>query len=63
MTDLTPDILAIATELEAPTDEELDEFVVFWWGPDTDERTVTDVIEGGSMAAFVRAALERWGQR
>ena len=48
---------------EPPTDEELDEFVVFWWGPDTDERTVTDVIEGGSMAAFARAALHRWGQR
>ena len=45
-----------------PTDDELDEFVVFWWGSDTDERTVTDVIEGGSMAAFARAALERWGK-
>ena len=47
---------------EPPTDEELDEFVVFWWGADTDERTVTDVIEGDSMAAFARAALERWGK-
>ena len=47
---------------EPPTDEELDEFVVFWWGPDTDERTVTDITEGGSMAAFARAALERWGK-
>ena len=45
---------------EPPTDDELDEFVVFWWGADTDERTVTDVIEGDSMAAFARAALERW---
>jgi hypothetical protein len=46
----------------APTDEELDEFAVFWWGSDTDERTVTDVIECCSMAAFARAALAKWGQ-
>ena len=46
---------------EPPTDEEIDEFVVFWWGADTDERTITDVIEGDSMAAFARASLERWG--
>jgi len=45
----------------APTDEELDEFAVFWWGPDTDERTVTDVIECCSMTAYVRAVLARWG--
>jgi hypothetical protein len=45
----------------APTDEELDEFVVFWWGSDTDERTVTDVIECCSMTAFARAVLARWG--
>ena len=44
-----------------PTDEELDEFGVFWWGSDTDERTVTDVIECCSMAAFARAVLARWG--
>ena len=48
---------------EPPTDEELDEFVVFWWGAYTDESTVTDVIEDDNMAAFARAALERWGQR
>lgn len=47
---------------KSPTDEELDEFVVFWWGSDTDERTVTDVIECGNMTAFVRAALERLGK-
>ena len=47
---------------ELPTDEEIDEFVVFWWGADTDERTVTDVIEGGNMTAFARAAFERWGK-
>ena len=49
------------TKPEPPTDEELDEFVVFWWGAYTDESTVTDVIEDDSMAAFTRAALKRWG--
>jgi hypothetical protein len=45
----------------APTDEELDEFAVFWWGSDIDERTVTDVIECCSMTAYARAVLARWG--
>ena len=40
------------------TDDEFDELATFWWGPDTDERTVTDVIECGSMAAFARYVLE-----
>jgi hypothetical protein len=44
----------------APTDEELDEFAVFWWGSDTDERTVTDVIECCSMTAYAHAVLARW---
>ena len=47
---------------EPPTDEELDEFVVFWWGAYTDESTVTDVIEDDNMAAFARAAFERWSK-
>lgn len=47
---------------EPPTDEELDEFVAFWWGAHTDECTVTDVIEDDNMAAFTRAALEMWGR-
>jgi len=45
----------------APTDEELDELAVFWWGLDIDERTVTDVIECCSMTAYARAVLARWG--
>lgn len=53
---------ALAEQQVRPTDEELDEFAVFWWGPDTDERTATDVIECGSMAAFARAVLAKWGQ-
>jgi hypothetical protein len=52
---------ALAEDPVGPTDEELDEFAVFWWGSDTDERTVTDVIECGSMTAFARAVLARWG--
>ena len=62
-----PDVIlraraALAEDPVGPTDEELDEFAVFWWGSDTDERTVTDVIECCSMAAFARAVLARWGQ-
>ena len=48
---------ALAEQPVGLTDEELDEFAVFWWGPDTDERTATEVIECGSMAAFARAVL------
>jgi hypothetical protein len=47
-------------EPEEPTDEDLDEFAVFWWGSDTDERTVTDVIECCSMTAYAHAVLARW---
>jgi len=54
--------VALAEQPVGPTDDELDEFAVFWWGSDTDERTVTDVIECCSMAAFARAVLARWGQ-
>jgi hypothetical protein len=46
---------------EGPTDEDLDEFALFWWGSDTDQRTVTDVIECCSMAAYARAVLTKWG--
>jgi len=49
-------------EPQGPTDEELDEFAVFWWGSDTDERGVSDVIECGSITAFARAVLARWGR-
>ena len=48
---------------ELPTFDELEEFVIFWWGADNDERTVTDVIESGSMAAFSEAILTRWGHQ
>jgi hypothetical protein len=53
---------ALAEQPVLPTDEELDEFAVFWWGSDTDERTVTDVIECCSMTAYAHAVLARWGQ-
>jgi len=48
---------------ELPTFDELEEFVIFWWGADNDERTVTDVIESGSMVAFSEAILARWGHQ
>ena len=49
-------------EPQGPTDEELDEFAIYWWGSEIDERSVSDVIECGSMAAYARAALTRWGR-
>lgn len=49
-------------EPQRPTDEELDEFTIYWWGSETDERSVSDVIECGSMAAYARAVLARWGR-
>ena len=42
------------------TDEDLGEFATYWFGSNTDERTVTDVLEDGSLVAFVRA-LSSWG--
>jgi hypothetical protein len=42
-------------EPQGPTDEELDEFAIYWWGSETDERSVSDVIESGSMTAYARA--------
>jgi hypothetical protein len=53
---------ALAEQPVGATDEELEEFTVFWWGSDTDELTVTDVIECFSMAAFARAVLAKWKQ-
>jgi hypothetical protein len=43
----------------APTDEELDEFAIYWWGSEIDERSVSDVIECGSMTAYALAILAR----
>jgi hypothetical protein len=57
---LTRVTAALSQPEPAPTDEELDEFAVFWWGSDTDERTVADVIECCSMTAYARAVLARW---
>ena len=49
-------------EPQGPTDEELDEFAIYWWGSETDESLVSDMIEFGSMAAYARAVLARWGR-
>jgi hypothetical protein len=49
-------------EPQGPTDQELDEFAIYWWGSETDERSVSDVIECGSMAAYARAVLARFGR-
>jgi len=41
------------------TDDDLDEFSTFWWGPDTDNLTVAEAIENGQMTAFIRA-MSTW---
>ena len=46
-----------------PTDDDLDELALFWWGPDTDERTVSEVIEEGSMSAFARYVLTSYAHK
>ena len=56
---------ALATETRAAlaqtelqhTDDDLDEFANFWWGPETDDLTVATAIENGQMTAFVRAIV------
>jgi hypothetical protein len=45
------------------TDDELDEFIIFWWGPDTDGLELSAMIENGLMSTFVRAVLDQWGGR
>lgn len=51
---------------QIPTDEELsiddlDEFTIYWWGPDVDgKRSLADAIESGRMSEFVRTVLTRY---
>jgi hypothetical protein len=42
------------TEL-SHSDDGLDEFATFWWGPETDNLTIAEAIESGQMTAFIRA--------
>ena len=37
------------------TDDDLNEFATFWWGPETDNLMVTEAIENGQMTEFIRA--------
>jgi hypothetical protein len=37
------------------TDDDFDEFAIFWWGSETDSLTVTEAIESGQMSSFIRA--------
>lgn len=44
------------------TTDDFDEFCIYWWGSSTDERTVTDAIEDGSMSTFAKAILTWFGE-
>jgi hypothetical protein len=41
------------------SDDDLDEFAIFWWGPENDDLAVSEAIESGQMTAFIRA-LSTW---
>lgn len=47
---------------ENQADDDMDEFCIYWWGSNTDERTIADAIEDGSMSTFVRAVLTWFGE-
>lgn len=36
----------------------LDEFATYWWGPETENLYIEDMVENGTMAKFARAVLE-----
>jgi hypothetical protein len=35
-----------------------DEFATYWWGPETENLYIEDMVENGTMAKFARAVLE-----
>lgn len=50
-------VQATQTKKDLPIDD-LDEFAVYWWGPDVDgENSLADAIESGQMSEFARAVL------
>ena len=48
-------------EVSPPTEDDLNEAAVFWWGDDTDEYTVAEAVASGCMAEFADYILRRWG--
>ena len=46
---------------EPPTDEEIDQFAAFWWGPVRAADTLGDLVQAGVMSEFARAVLSYWG--
>ena len=50
-------VQATQTKKDLPIDD-LDEFAVYWWGPDVDgENSLAEAIESGQMSEFARAVL------
>lgn len=53
----TLETLKKGTDQDLPIDD-LDEFSVYWWGPDVDgENSLAEAIESGQMGEFARAVL------
>ena len=40
--------------------DEFDEFATYWWGPETEDLYIADMIENGMMAKFARAVLQNF---
>ena len=43
--------------------DEFDEFATYWWGPETEDLYIADMIENGMMAKFARAVLQNFKSR
>ena len=44
------------------TEDDWDEYALYWWGPDTDGLSVSDAIESGMMTQFILAVTARQNQ-
>jgi hypothetical protein len=39
------------------TDDDLEEFALYWFGPEADETTITEALESGQLTGFTRAVM------
>jgi hypothetical protein len=44
------------------TEDDWEEYALYWWGPETDGLSVTYAIESGLMTQFMLAVLDRQNQ-
>ena len=41
------------------TEDDWNEWALYWWGPDADELTIGDTLDSGSMGDFIEAMLNK----